>query len=103
MNSITDLLDLEDSDIFISDIQVNGTRKQITCFLQDQIPYNCRGTSLKLQWEIPQSCIRHSRTLSGTGKCCCRHTFVDVYKYLMLVSSVPSARRCIYSACSQDC
>ncbi len=30
MNSITELLDLEDSDIFISDIQVNGTRKQIT-------------------------------------------------------------------------
>lgn len=30
MNSITDLLDLEDSDIHISDIQVNGTQKTIT-------------------------------------------------------------------------
>ena len=30
MNSITELLDLEDSDIFISDIQIEGTRKLIT-------------------------------------------------------------------------
>ena len=30
MNSITELLDLEDSDIFISDIRIDGTRKLIT-------------------------------------------------------------------------
>ena len=30
MNSITDILDLEDSDIFISNIQVEKKRKQIT-------------------------------------------------------------------------
>ena len=30
MNTITDLLDLEDSDLFISDVLVEGTRKLIT-------------------------------------------------------------------------
>ena len=30
MNTITDLLDLEDSEIFISDIEVKGTRKLVT-------------------------------------------------------------------------
>ena len=30
MNSITELLDLEDSDIFISEIQVEGTHKILT-------------------------------------------------------------------------
>ena len=30
MNSITDLLDLEDSDIIISDISIQGTNKNIT-------------------------------------------------------------------------
>ena len=30
MNSITELLDLEDSDIRISDISINGTQKILT-------------------------------------------------------------------------
>ena len=30
MNRITELLDLEDSDIIVSDIQVKGTRKTLT-------------------------------------------------------------------------
>lgn len=30
MNNITDLLDLEDSDIIISDISIQGTNKNIT-------------------------------------------------------------------------
>ena len=30
MNNITDLLDLEDTDIFISDIQIQGQTKTIT-------------------------------------------------------------------------
>ena len=30
MNTITDLLDLEDSDLFVSDVLVEGTRKLIT-------------------------------------------------------------------------
>lgn len=30
MNTITDLLDLEDSELFISDVLVEGTRKLIT-------------------------------------------------------------------------
>ena len=30
MNSITELLDLEDADIFISDISISGTQKILT-------------------------------------------------------------------------
>ena len=30
MNSITELLNLEDADIFISDISINGTKKILT-------------------------------------------------------------------------
>lgn len=30
MNSITELLNLEDTDIFISDISINGTKKVLT-------------------------------------------------------------------------
>ena len=30
MNTITDLLDLEDSDVFVSGMEVDGTQKRIT-------------------------------------------------------------------------
>ena len=39
MNRITELLDLEDEDIFISDISIEGTRKTLTIETHPTIPH----------------------------------------------------------------
>lgn len=46
MNSITDILDLEDSDIHVSNIQVEGTQKLITLEYNRYAlshPYRCQS------------------------------------------------------------
>lgn len=47
MNSITELLDLEDSDIFISDIQVEGTQKRITLETHP-VPHFCPSCGFRM-------------------------------------------------------
>ena len=47
MNTITDLLDLEDSDLFISDVQVEGTRKQITLETH-LVPHYCPSCGFRM-------------------------------------------------------
>ncbi len=47
MNTITDLLDLEDSDILVSDIQVEGTRKLITLETRP-VPHFCPSCGFRM-------------------------------------------------------
>ena len=47
MNTITDLLDLEDSDLFISDVQVEGTQKRITLETH-LIPHFCPSCGFRM-------------------------------------------------------
>lgn len=59
MNSITELLDLEDSEIFISDIQVEGTRKQITLETR-LLPHFCPSCGFRMYSRgIKTRTIRH--------------------------------------------
>ena len=62
MNSITELLDLEDADIFISDISISGTQKiltiethQSTVFLHNQ-----RNFQLRQQKTSQHKCNRYA-------------------------------------------
>jgi hypothetical protein len=47
MNTITDLLDLEDSELFISDVLVEGTRKLITLETHP-VPHFCPSCGYRM-------------------------------------------------------
>jgi transposase len=47
MNTITDLLDLEDSDLFVSDVLVEGTRKLITLETHP-VPHFCPSCGYRM-------------------------------------------------------
>ena len=47
MNTITDLLDLEDSDVFVSGIEVDGTQKRITLETHP-VPHFCPSCSFRM-------------------------------------------------------
>ena len=47
MNTITDLLDLEDSDVFVSGIEVDGTKKRITLETHP-VPHFCPSCSFRM-------------------------------------------------------
>lgn len=59
MNSITDLLDLEDSDIIISDISIQGTNKNITLETRP-VPHFCPSCGFRMHSRgIKQRTINH--------------------------------------------
>ena len=55
MNSITELLDLVDSEIFVSDIQIEGTRKLIT--LETHLTSHfCPSCGFRMHSRAPKVC-----------------------------------------------
>jgi len=59
MNNITDLLDLEDSDIIISDISIQGTNKNITLETRP-VPHFCPSCGFRMHSRgIKQRTINH--------------------------------------------
>ena len=87
MNTITDLLDLEDSDLFISNVQIEGTRKLITLETHP-VPHFC-----------PSCCFRmHSR---GIKTRTIHHPILqDGYELILLLKQ--RRWRCTNPDCSYE-
>lgn len=68
MNTITELLDLEDSDIYISDIKIEGTQKIITLEIHPTIPF-CSQCDFRMHSRgVKQRKINHP-FLQNTYEC----------------------------------
>ena len=65
MNTITDLLDLEDSELFISDVLVEGTRKLITLETHP-VPHFCPSCGYRMHSRgIKTRTVQQSSNSSG--------------------------------------